>query len=440
MGQPGKSLSYGAGTPAFDMEAVPGDRGVEILLSIPYESLTFVRAGEQFLAAAQFTARVQDAGSGTLLVDVAWPESTTVATYDETRSEGTLLITRTLDVPPGDHTLIVTLEDLATGRTESRYQPLRVRDTADRRPGFGRLLLQSRLPGGTLAPVIPFHVSEGLPGFQAAATLYAVPRDARLVIRFSLEQFRINQQAAAPPQAYSLLGGMDEPRKILLDIADTVRARTDTLRSLPRNPSIAWHLNDLRPGLYRISFNAAMSSRGDAPDTTLTVKRILSIKPAGFPRPTTLHQLIEAMVYIAKRDEMRQLNGAKSEREAHAVFDSLWLSFCHSASGASQLIRRYYTRVEEANRQFTDIKEGWKTDRGMIYVVLGPPGEIMNNLDQQTWYYDLPGSMGTGAFSFRRMVVGDGQSALMTYNLIRSIQYERLWDLIIARWRECEAY
>ena len=96
--------------------------------------------------------------------------------------------------------------------------------------------------------------------------------------------------------------------------------------------------------------------------------------------------------------------------------------------------------MEEANRQFTDLKEGWKTDRGMVFVLLGPPSEISNNLDRQVWYYDLPGSQGIGSFIFRRMVIGEGETSVMTFVLYRDAQYEQLWLAIGARWRRCEGW
>ena len=38
---------------------------------------------------------------------------------------------------------------------------------------------------------------------------------------------------------------------------------------------------------------------------------------------------------------------------------------------AKSLIAIYYNRIQNANLHFTTFKEGWKTDRGMIYVVFG---------------------------------------------------------------------
>src|SRR5699024_3055691 len=51
------------------------------------------------------------------------------------------------------------------------------------------------------------------------------------------------------------------------------------------------------------------------------------------------------------------------------------------------VIKMYYERVEEANKQFSNFKEGWKTDTGMIYILFGPPWYVEQHLDQMIWSY-----------------------------------------------------
>ena len=56
---------------------------------------------------------------------------------------------------------------------------------------------------------------------------------------------------------------------------------------------------------------------------------------------------------------------------------------------------KYYSRIEEANRLFTAGRPGWLTDRGEIYVLLGPPTNIdrypmgrgPGGRPTEIWYY-----------------------------------------------------
>jgi len=43
--------------------------------------------------------------------------------------------------------------------------------------------------------------------------------------------------------------------------------------------------------------------------------------------------------------------------------------------------------VEEANKQFSNFKEGWKTDLGMIYILFGPPWYVDDSLNRMRWSY-----------------------------------------------------
>ncbi|MFW6232503.1 MAG: GWxTD domain-containing protein, partial [Bacteroidota bacterium] len=36
----------------------------------------------------------------------------------------------------------------------------------------------------------------------------------------------------------------------------------------------------------------------------------------------------------------------------------------------------YYTRIETADKNFTSYTEGWRTDKGMVYVIYGTPHNI----------------------------------------------------------------
>jgi GWxTD domain-containing protein len=440
LGQPGKSLSYSSGLPSFDMEAVPGAGGVEVFLSIPCLSLTFLKQGNEFQAQTQVSVCLYDPGTSALIVDVAWAESTVVSSYEESRSADPIVITRIVHVSPGEHLLVATLEDRATGRSESRSQLLNVHDPSDTRPSIGRVVLQSRNAKGALAPVVPFHIPAGTPGLRVLTCFYGLIGARRAVITTMLERFRIEQQPAVAPNAMVFTPGIGDPRRILFDTPDTVWVRKQTLNHASPDTGVVQQLDSLRPGLYKIIIEAAVPMEKGGADTVLAASRVISIKPAGFPKPVTLTQLMEAMVYILKPLEIRHLASAKSPDRERVLFDSLWLSFCPNATEASGLIRRYYSRVEEANRQFTDLKEGWKTDRGMVFVLLGPPSEISNNLDRQVWYYDLPGSQGIGSFIFRRMVIGEGETSVMTFVLYRDAQYEQLWLAIVARWRRCEGW
>ena len=55
----------------------------------------------------------------------------------------------------------------------------------------------------------------------------------------------------------------------------------------------------------------------------------------------------------------------------------------------------YFKRISYTNEHFDGWQPGWETDRGMIYILFGPPDEIRRsnsnsslNNSYQVWYYN----------------------------------------------------
>jgi hypothetical protein len=88
--------------------------------------------------------------------------------------------------------------------------------------------------------------------------------------------------------------------------------------------------------------------------------------------------------------------------------------------------------VEDANALFTSYKEGWKTDRGMIYTVMGPPVSMTKEADSETWIYQSAGSEDL-RFVFKKI---SNIFSNNHYELFRDKSYDRPWFLAIDRWRK----
>ena len=39
-------------------------------------------------------------------------------------------------------------------------------------------------------------------------------------------------------------------------------------------------------------------------------------------------------------------------------------------------MQEYYRRIQFANATFSGFMNGWRSDRGMVYIILGPPNDI----------------------------------------------------------------
>lgn len=160
-----------------------------------------------------------------------------------------------------------------------------------------------------------------------------------------------------------------------------------------------------------------------------------------FPRLTTPEVMIEPLVFLASQDEMTTLRSALKSK---AALDEFWIKFGGNVDKARELIRIYYTRVLYSNYFFTSYKEGWRSERGMIYIIYGPPDKVYKTSDGESWGYrksELRSRWG-GRFSVRDSYVFFNfkkRENILTDNdfyLSRSETLVTFWDRAIASWRK----
>ena len=116
-----------------------------------------------------------------------------------------------------------------------------------------------------------------------------------------------------------------------------------------------------------------------------------------------------------------------------AELDAFWLEVGGSPERARGLIRAFYNRVQDANRAFTSYMEGWKTDRGMIYLVMGQPISIYRDAETEQWTYSGLVGFPDILFIFRKM---NNPFSNNDYALIRQPVYENVWYLAVDHWRQ----
>lgn len=151
--------------------------------------------------------------------------------------------------------------------------------------------------------------------------------------------------------------------------------------------------------------------------------------PADFPKYRKMRNIYPPMVYISTQNEMASFKTGKRPREA---FENFWINVAGSPDNAKRLIKLYFERVSEANMQFSEYKEGWKTDRGIVYIIFGAPNEISNIDGGIRWSYDSNLSHGQVEFDFIEDI---NQFTGTHYELRRSYDYKRVWFDTVKKWR-----
>lgn len=145
-----------------------------------------------------------------------------------------------------------------------------------------------------------------------------------------------------------------------------------------------------------------------------------------YPKPTRLKDLIVTMRYITRNNEYERMMEAKNKKRE---LDNYWLVRANNNKNAARyLLKTYFKRIEQANKYFTSYKEGWKTDRGLIFVVFGKPQSVRKYLDKEIWYYSSKYRRPPIEFVFTRIEE--------QYILNRNEDYRSAWRLEIQNWRK----
>jgi GWxTD domain-containing protein len=119
-------------------------------------------------------------------------------------------------------------------------------------------------------------------------------------------------------------------------------------------------------------------------DTLATEGFAFRVVGNSFPKFTKLQELPPPLIYVCTGDEYNELVAAKDDK---SKVDKVILDITKNTERAKNFMRSYFRRVELTNLYFSAYKEGWKTDRGMLYLIFGLPDEVSRNGQIEMWYY-----------------------------------------------------
>ena len=144
--------------------------------------------------------------------------------------------------------------------------------------------------------------------------------------------------------------------------------------------------------------------------------------------------MVLATRYIMAKKEFEFCLQASDKKLA---IDDFWLDIGGSSERAKELIKKYYGRVMEANKLFTSFQEGWKTDRGMIYIVFGAPNKVTKRKDGEIWTYGEGTNSSSIVFSFIKIINPFSDN---DYYLERNETYKDSWYQAVDMWRQGRIY
>ena len=168
------------------------------------------------------------------------------------------------------------------------------------------------------------------------------------------------------------------------------------------------------PGLYALGTTQKNEKFG-----------IVVTKNHMYPNVTTVTDMLEPMKLICTGREYELIDSSSNTKKS---VDAFWLGLSKNEKNAKEQIRVFYSRVALSNMLFASSEEGWRTDRGMIYIMLGPPTVVNITPTSEEWSY------GSGQQSV--VFTFENYSGLSNdFSLLRSNTYQSIWQQVLATWR-----
>jgi GWxTD domain-containing protein len=339
--------------------AKPGMTRLDIFIEVPYNEIQFVKKNDLFESKYTATVSIFAEDKEKLIEEKSWDEKIDVADFPHTTSPTNFNISiKSFDMPPGKYFIRTSIEDKDSRKDFVSSNMFTIRDLSTF-PNISDLMFvakQTMVAGSNkILPNVTREISVQKDGIPLFLELYSnAPSKIRL-------EFYVS----------------DKEKKLLY---------TDTLsRNIDSGKTQIFHnvkVNGLGLGTYLIGVSIKDTNN------VILSSTIKSFQSRWVGVPSVINDLDKAiaqLVYIASTSEKSYIESAPTKEEKIKRYLEFWKKKNpNPAEEDNRVFDEYYRRINYANENFSHYNEGWRTDRGMVYITLGPP----SNIDRHPFDYD----------------------------------------------------
>jgi GWxTD domain-containing protein len=349
-----------------------------VFMQVGYSMLSFIKNGTMYDASYEMTLSLLDSTEA-LVREFLWTDHLRGVSFEKTSSTSLASISqRHFVVMPGSYILKLLVRDMESGTSHTVSRELVVPNFAAGEFMLSDIMLLSRVSsvGGkvSIAPSIS-------PNIGAIPDSFFVYVEAYNRANVDSTEFSID-----------ILGKKSE-KPITLDTLVIMKpGRNECILRIPHGA--------LPIGDYNLVIGARPVAvpRTDDEHYLASTSRPVIVRWYGLPRSIMdLDVAIEQLKYIAKDSEMSSMRDAAGPEAKMAAFNEFWKKRDPNPSTPrNEKMEEYFARVDYANKNFSHYIEGWRTDRGMVFIMFGPPNNIdrhpfdVNAKPYEIWsYYEL---------------------------------------------------
>ncbi len=377
--------------------AIGGKGRLAVELGFVNDALQFIKDKKKFKADFEVRLVLQDSLEQEVTT-ADWSGTIYASSFDETNStEAYSSSLGKIDAAPGSYTLIVELKDVETGRVARQS---------------GDVPVDADIPINLAVSPILF-----LKGEQLSRSFWLLGDD------YDTEFAPDSTYAVA--QVYNLA---EDDRLVLSFKVGSGNARSDSGSVIVVGRGRISHIFAALDPTTISGDDARFKLMSAGHHSRLAVEQSIRISPVRRGRSyRNLAAAIETLVYIASRKEMDHLDSLEGEEQA-AAFEAFWDSRDPTPETAENEYKtEYYRRVAIANERFKYHEEGWRTEMGRVFILIGPPQYV-----DEPGRSDLSGR-GFGTREFVVWVYSTYQRRVIFERIgsdFRIVNYGEIFDLL----------
>jgi GWxTD domain-containing protein len=359
----------------------PGETRLDVFVQVGYDNLSFVKTEDTYAASYEMTITIDDS-AGVHVLEKMWTENVGGLTFDQSvSSAGFTLQQRSFTVPPGRYTVYVSVRDLETKTEKKASYRCVVPDFSASPVALSDLMIVSRITVRDGKKSILPNVSPNVGNLSEAFYVF----------------FEIYDRAGADSLRFEARV-LDAKQEVVIRTDTTEFVKTGRNEVFMRIDNSAMPLGDYLLSIRAVPASVLRDAKNADKEFIASRSRMIIVRWKGLPRATKdIDLAIEQLEYIARDNEMAELKSATTLAEKQQKFLEFWKKRSLNPNAPrNEKMALYYARVEYANKHFTRYRDGWRTDMGLVFILLGPPSNVerypfqIDEKPQEVWqYYDL---------------------------------------------------
>jgi GWxTD domain-containing protein len=331
---------------------------LDLYVHIPFNIVQFVKKDEFYFGAYSITVLVTSS-DGKLIEELSWERSLKVLDFERTNNPHVYdLSSKSLTLSPDDVIVEVVFEDKESQRKYRSTKSMRISDFDKDRFGQSDIMLVAGITENNskrrITPQINPNMSIDQDGLHIYYEAYNPYDISSVNILYRIK--RLTKLVSERSEKQALKKGINS---FLTNVnSDEFSVGAYTIEVVLSNPN-----DTTQSGIF------------SSAKKTFVLEWVSS---SGSPiQITNLDEAVEQLQYFAKSEEIDYIEDAPDEEEKRKRFEAFW-ERNNPVPGATvnKAMVEYYGRVAYANEHFSHFQKGWKSDRGMVFILYGPPSYI----------------------------------------------------------------